>query len=256
MGEPLLTERSFCAIASSLRGARESTAGGYTVEHRWRHADGDTEVHHQRFDSNGELRLWKPGEATPDLRIVGEAPTKNDLAHGRIHRPDACYVLEDGVERDLLGLPLAPWVYQEFDLGELRCIGRIACGAGPDGYFQRRLACEGARISSHDASADVRITASGEVRTITGKGEFRINAPYGALLRWLHTDTLLGHLSRAGFDIGGDIWRLSAVEGLLDATRSDYSSGAEQSAVLARYGAARHHPASRAALESCRTVLN
>lgn len=251
MGQRFLSDRWFRSITSVLSGETAGEALQH-VEHQWTHSDGSTEVHTQAYDAEGRLRSWHPGSAgKPDLCILGDTPALDDLLHGRLHRSNARHILADGVERDILGLPRSPWRYEEFDLGALQCNGRIVCGAGPDRYFQHRIECVGSRIRAFDATADVTISSSGEIRTKPEKHEFRINAPYPALLQWLHTDTLLGHLIRAGFDVGGDLWRVSAIEGLLASTRDQYSSGPERSGVLMRYGVARHHPYTIDVLNRC-----
>lgn len=251
----LLPEAWLAEVSESLGSPSPEADPGLTVEHQWHDRNGGVEFHHQRYDSEDVLREWKPGRVEhPDLRVAGECPSADDFRGGRFHLPTATYVLSDCVQRDLLGLPVEPWKYSEFDLDGVYCRGWI-CGAGPDGYFQRELRLENSQIFSREASGSIRVSTSGEARTNTSQHDFRINAPYGALLRWLHSDTILGHLMQAGFDVRGDLWRLSTIDGVMDGTRSSYACDAKDVSVLYRYGCARHHPSNLQLLERFRVRL-
>jgi len=254
MSELLLTAPWARDAAQALRGG--DFVIGLRVEHRWVHPDDRVEIHHQIYDVDGELRVWRLGEQSrADLRVVSNAPTGAQRERGVLHDSAARYVLRDGVERDVLGLPLASWKYTDFDLGDLDCRGLIVCGAGPDGLFQRRLCYHEQWLASRDATGEVTLDERGEVHTRVAKKEFRVNAPYGALLRWLHTDSILGHLIRAGFRVTGDLWRLSAIEGMLDATRRTYSCGQEQASIFWRYADVRANAMNAQATRNCLASL-
>lgn len=245
---PILTPECFAATHAQLpaTGARAVLR----VEHRWLHPDGTVERHHQLFGADHVLTAWRPGPCEPhDLRIVGPAPAAETLAAGRLHDDDARYVLGDDVERDALGLPLTPWSYDGLDPSALRCRALIVCGAGPDGPLVRVLSSEHRRLAVGPPGPESLTVRDGVVRTrFDPKREFRVNAPYDALVRWLHSDTLLGHLISAGFEVVGDLWRVSAIEGLLDGSRDAYACDEAASGVLVRYAACRLEPRTSAAI--------
>lgn len=207
---------------------------------------GETIVHHQLYDARGVIHAWAPGphprkQLTLRQRVPGRASATGTTT---------AWVLADGVERDVFGLPLAPWRYDGLDVGDLRCRVRVVCGAGPEGPVERMIETEGSVLRT--AAAPLTRDTDGTLRsTFDRRKDVRVNASYPALLDWLHGTTILGYLMTEGFDVRGDIWRLSAIEGLLAATRPQHGCGPDGVAVLGALFRARTHGATRIILDQC-----
>jgi hypothetical protein len=232
--------------------ANAGSGGIVTVQHRWLCDDGETLSHTQSFDAHGDLRRWRVGEDTAaTLTIVGSKPSADDRARAKLHRDDAIYLFADGVPRDVLALPVEPWRYGSFELPGLECLAVLDAGDGPEGMLRRTIEfsqqmLRGGINRAVAAGADAALVAKERTR-----GAFRVNAPYAALLCWLHTEMVLGHLMQDGYDLAGDLWRLSAMDGMLDATRGCYACSAPDLLSLQQYGFARRRKRTVEIVRAC-----
>lgn len=209
---------------------------------------GETIVHHQLYDARGVIHAWAPGP-TPhaQLTIRQQVPARDTLVGS-----STAYVLADGVARDVFGLPLAPWRYDGLDVGDLACRIRVVCGAGPDGPVERVIETQGPVLRTTAPSSSMTRGPHGALRsTFDRRKEVRVNAPYPVLLEWLHGSAILGYLMTDGFDVRGDIWRLSAIEGLLAATRPAHGCDPAAVAILHKLFRARTHGVTAIILDQC-----
>lgn len=90
----------------------------------------------------------------------------------------------------------------------------------PLGPARSRISVTGSgRLTSHTASAGAREDSaeeSAEASDVDHEPMF-IMAPYCQLLRWLHRDTIFGHLLWSGADIRGDLLDFAALDGIVSA---------------------------------------
>jgi hypothetical protein len=178
------------------------------------HADGDGRApptsHTQSF-AGGRLCGWAPGAAAGACLTLrrpvdldrddllaranpGAVATGTVVALGRRRdRPTDVWGVRPRLERCPVGVP-----------PDLRIAVGVEVPDSPFGPLVAALRVEGPEVS-----------VTGDLGP---RPDVTIGAHYGEVSRWLHeTDSLLGHLMRPDRVIAGDIFRISALEGIVSA---------------------------------------
>ncbi len=212
--EHYLSAAFFERLEDMLRPPRTPAKPHLVVQH----APLGGSAHHQVFNEAGLVR-WTPGiaeQAMIEVRWPVEHEKAVLLRTGRI--PDGVsprIVLSSG-ETDLLGVDLlcAPRYAKTAPL----TIVDIAISDGAFGPLRTRITFESGTITRSDTADDSHIS---------------ITCRFEDAVRWLHGDTLLGHLMTDGAVVEGDLFRLSAVEGIVSASECQQARRAFGDAVIA-----------------------